>query len=78
MPLIAYHCLKCNLEFEVLFKTFKEADSKSRFASCPTCGKQTKKDDIMLPAKFMGYFGPNATAPSKRHTTKLMDKKGNI
>jgi len=73
MPLFEFTC-ETHGAFEKLVKT------QAKWTICPECGARCYKEDFSLPAKFMGCFGENnATppAPSKRHSTKLMDKKGN-
>lgn len=81
MPIWSYHCIKCDVKFEEIFLTFKDAEENSQFAKCPKCGKKVQRDEFALPAQHLSFFGSPAgyskPAPSKRHSTKLMSKKGN-
>lgn len=78
MPILEFNCDKHGT-FEMIVLNFDEA-AKCTKAPCPKCKRHAPKQEFPLPAKFMGCFGEhNATppAPSKRHSTKKMSKKGN-
>lgn len=68
MPIFTYTCNKCG-QFEEIFLTFEKANKKKNI-KCPKCGKKSIKNEFDTPAKFMGCFGVEPTAPSKRYTYK--------
>ena len=74
---MSYFCKKCG-EFEELFKTFEEVEVRKDKVKCPLCGKKAVKEEFNIPARFSGCFGDVwNTSPSKRHSFKKADKKGN-
>jgi hypothetical protein len=78
MPILEFKCAKHG-KFEMVVLSWGEAKDCSQ-APCPTCKRHAPKEEFPLPAKFMGCYGENNStppAPSKRHSTKKMDKKGN-
>lgn len=81
MPIWSYSCKHCTHKFELIFLTFKDAEENSQIAKCPKCGKKVNRDEFALPAQHLSFFGSpdgyHKPAPSKRHSTKLKDKKGN-
>lgn len=76
MPLFTYTCPKCKHQIDRLFLTYKESEEKKELEyPCPKCKTQTTRDEIQIPAKFMGCYGEVwLTAPSKRHSTKKINK----
>ena len=78
MPIYAYICQDCNHHFDKFYRTFKEAKKYEDSCPCEKCQKNSVRSITEgLPSKFMGYFGSDGTAPSKRHSTKLVNSTGN-
>lgn len=78
MPILEFRC-KRHGKFEMVVLGFGNAET-CKGGPCPKCKRMSPKEEFPLPAKFMGCFGENNStppAPSKRHSTKKMDKKGN-
>lgn len=78
MPILEFKCREHG-PFEMVVLNWAEAEALQK-APCPTCKRYVQKEEWPIPAKFMGCFGENnatTPAPSKRFSTKKMDKKGN-
>lgn len=71
MPIFNFYCGICNKDTEKIIP-FSMVESLNTIA-CPKCKGKAIKREYELPAKFMGTFGNDGTAPSKRYSYKKVN-----
>ena len=64
-----FYCDECTNVFEIVILNQKKFES-TKAARCPECSSKANKIDHSMPARFMGTFGVDNTAPSKRYSYK--------